>query len=63
MPLPSYIKGPPVSVDRIPVIRTPSKGFIEITRGCGRGCRFYNPTLLMFRSILYENIYERYTLI
>ncbi len=56
MPLPSYIRGPPVPVDRIPVIRTPSRGFVEITRGCGRGCMFCNPTLLMFRSIPYENI-------
>lgn len=54
--LPRYVKGPPVPVDKIPVIRTPSRGIVEITRGCGRGCRFCNPTLLMFRSIPVDKI-------
>lgn len=54
--LPSYVKGPPVPVDKIPIIRTPSRGVIEVTRGCGRGCLFCNPTLLMFRSIPLDKI-------
>lgn len=55
-PLPSYFRGPPVPVEMIPIIRTPSRGHVEITRGCGRGCRFCNPTLLMFRSIPLDKI-------
>lgn len=54
--LPPYIRGKPVPADKIPVIRTPSRGIVEITRGCGRGCLFCNPTLLMFRSIPLEKI-------
>ncbi|MEM3973057.1 MAG: radical SAM protein [Ignisphaera sp.] len=54
--IPSYVKGPPVPVDRIPVIKTPSRGLVEVTRGCGRGCLFCNPTLLMFRSIPMDKI-------
>ena len=51
-----YVKGPPVPVEKIPIIRTPSRGIVEITRGCGRGCRFCNPTLLMYRNIPMEKI-------
>lgn len=54
--LPRYVKGSPVPVERIPVIRTPSRGLVEVTRGCGRGCLFCNPTLLMFRSIPLDKI-------
>uniref|UniRef100_A0A7C2ZPL0 B12-binding domain-containing radical SAM protein n=1 Tax=Ignisphaera aggregans TaxID=334771 RepID=A0A7C2ZPL0_9CREN len=56
MELPPYVKGKPVPVEKIPVIKTPSRGIVEITRGCGRGCLFCNPTLLMFRSIPFEKI-------
>jgi len=59
--LPSYVRGKPVPVDKIPVIKTPSRGIVEITRGCGRGCRFCNPTLLMFRSIPFEKIAREIT--
>jgi radical SAM superfamily enzyme YgiQ (UPF0313 family) len=55
-PLPRYVRGPPVPADKIPVIRTPSRGLVEITRGCGRGCKFCNPTLLMFRSIPVDKV-------
>jgi len=54
--LPRYVRGPPVPVEKIPVIRTPSRGLVEISRGCGRGCKFCNPTLLMYRIISVENI-------
>lgn len=50
--IPSYVKGPPVPVDKIPVIKTPSRGLVEVTRGC----LFCNPTLLMFRSIPMDKI-------
>ena len=54
--LPEYVKGPPTPVEKIPVIRTPSRGLVEISRGCGRGCKFCNPTLLMYRIIPEEKI-------
>jgi len=54
--LPAYVKGPPVPVDRIPIIRTPSRGLVEVSRGCGRGCRFCNPTLLMYRIIPVDRV-------
>lgn len=54
--LPKHVRGPPVPVEKIPVIVTPSRGLVEVTRGCGRGCRFCNPTLLMFRTIPVDKI-------
>lgn len=48
---PLYVRGPPVPVEKIPIIRTPSRGLVEVSRGCGRGCRFCNPTLLAYRVI------------
>ena len=50
-PLPSYVRGRIVPAHEIPPIVTASRGIVEITRGCGRGCRFCNPTLLAFRSL------------
>lgn len=54
--IPSYVRGEPVPVDKIPVIKTPSRGLVEISRGCGRGCKFCNPTLLMYRIIPIDRI-------
>ncbi len=55
--LPKLVHGPPPQASEIPPIVTPSiGGLVEVTRGCGRGCKFCHPTLLSFRSIPLENI-------
>ncbi len=55
--LPKFVNGVPVNADEIPPILTPSiGGLVEITRGCGRGCKFCTPTLLKFRSIPLDTI-------
>ncbi len=55
--LPKMVNGPPVDAKEIPPILTPSiGGMVEITRGCGRGCKFCTPTLLKFRSIPLKTI-------
>ncbi len=55
--LPTVVRGSPPSASEIPPIVTPSiGGLVEITRGCGRGCRFCHPTLLSFRSIPLDTI-------
>ncbi|MDI9646644.1 MAG: radical SAM protein [Archaeoglobales archaeon] len=44
-------------VENIPVIRKASVGgIVEIARGCGRGCRFCQPTLQKLRSRPLEDI-------
>ncbi|MEM1944883.1 MAG: radical SAM protein [Nitrososphaerota archaeon] len=51
-PLPKVYRGMTPSVDEIPVIKTPSiGGIVEISRGCGRGCKFCTPTLLRWVSM------------
>jgi len=58
-PLPQYVEGEVVPLDEIPLIRNPTiNGLIEICRGCGRGCRFCNPTMMNFRCIPIERIME-----
>jgi len=53
-----YIKSWP-RVDEIPTIVAPSyKGFVEVMRGCGRGCRFCEPNLRVARYIPLEKIEE-----
>lgn len=55
--LPRVVRAEPVPVERIPIVRRPTiKSFVEITRGCWRGCAFCEPTLRFFRSIPLENI-------
>ncbi|MEM2759778.1 MAG: radical SAM protein [Nitrososphaerales archaeon] len=55
--LPKKTHGAPMKSDDIPLLRNPSSsGIVEITRGCGRGCQFCSPDLLMFRSIPKERI-------
>ncbi len=57
--LPSVVQGEVVPLEEIPIIRKPTlNGLIEICRGCGRGCKFCNPTMLNFRCIPLENILE-----
>ncbi|RLG73115.1 MAG: radical SAM protein [Methanobacteriota archaeon] len=51
--------GEVVPVEEIPSIVNPTvNGLVEIARGCGRGCRFCNPTLLNYRCIPINNILE-----
>ena len=49
--------GKPVPLDEIPLIKKPTiDGVIEIARGCGRGCKFCNPTLQRYRCLPLEHI-------
>lgn len=57
--LPRIVQGEVVPLDQIPSIRNPTiNGLVEIARGCGRGCKFCNPTLLNFRCRPIERILE-----
>ncbi|RLI82284.1 MAG: radical SAM protein [Archaeoglobales archaeon] len=57
--LPKVVFGKPVSVDKIPTIKKPSiNGLIEISRGCGRGCKFCSETLKVRRDIPIDKIVE-----
>lgn len=57
--LPLFVEGEVVPLDQIPLIRKPTlNGLIEIARGCGRGCKFCNPTMLKYRSQPIERIIE-----
>lgn len=55
--LPSVVEGEVVPLEKIPLIKNPTlNGLIEVCRGCGRGCRFCNPTMLNFRCQTIEKI-------
>jgi radical SAM superfamily enzyme YgiQ (UPF0313 family) len=57
--LPYFVEGEVVPLDQIPLIRKPTlNGIIEICRGCGRGCRFCNPTMMNFRCQSPEKIIQ-----
>jgi len=57
--LPGVVEGEPVPEEEIPSIKHATvNGIVEIARGCGRGCRFCNPTLLNFRCRPIEKILE-----
>lgn len=48
--IPSVLQGDVVPLEQIPLIKKPTlNGIIEIARGCGRGCRFCNPTMQNYR--------------
>lgn len=57
---PRLIHGPPVDVDEVPSILGPTNSsLIEITRGCGKGCRFCAPTVAgRLRSFPLEKILD-----
>ena len=58
-PLPNYVTGTTVPVDKIPVIQEPTiNGTVEISRGCGRGCEFCNPNMRTVRHIPIERIMQ-----
>ncbi len=54
---PSLVHGEVVPLEEIPLIQNPTiDGVIEIARGCGRGCKFCNPTLQRYRCLPVESI-------
>jgi radical SAM superfamily enzyme YgiQ (UPF0313 family) len=58
-PLPNYVTGGPVPLEKIPVIAGPTiNGTVEISRGCGRGCEFCNPNMRTVRHMPMERILE-----
>jgi len=57
--LPKIVYSKGVEVERIPAIKNPSvNGLVEVSRGCGRGCRFCSETLKGRRDIPVQRIVE-----
>lgn len=57
--LPAVVEGHVTPVEEIPRILGPTAGgVVEVTRGCGRGCRFCAPNLQRLRSIPVEDVLE-----
>lgn len=57
--LPKIAHGDVVPADKIPAIKNPTvNGLVEIARGCGRGCKFCNPTMAKVRYQSLEKILE-----
>ena len=55
--LPGVVLGEVVGEEEIPLIKNPTiDGIVEISRGCGRGCKFCAPTLQKFRCLPVEHI-------
>ncbi|MHC1636181.1 MAG: B12-binding domain-containing radical SAM protein [Candidatus Methanospirareceae archaeon] len=61
--LPRFAYGEVVPLEAIPLIRGATiNGIVEIARGCGRGCKFCNPTMLRYRCIPVERILKEVNL-
>ncbi len=57
--VPEVVYGDVVETGKMPKIRGGTiGGVVEVSRGCGRGCRFCAPTLLKLRSRPLEDILE-----
>ncbi len=57
--LPKKVTGSVIPAEEIPKIQGPTiNGLVEISRGCGRGCDFCNPTLLNLRHRPVKDIVE-----
>ena len=57
--LPKIVTSRGTDVEEIPTIKNPSvNGLIEVSRGCGRGCRFCSETVKRRRDIPLQRIVE-----
>lgn len=55
--LPKVVHGETVPAEEIPtIVGATVNGIVEIARGCGRGCRFCEPTLLWYRCLPLDHI-------
>ncbi len=56
-PVEPVVRAPCARIDEIPTIRGATiYGAVEITRGCGRGCRFCSPTMQLRRDFPLEHV-------
>jgi radical SAM superfamily enzyme YgiQ (UPF0313 family) len=56
-PLPRHVSGVAVSLGQVPSMMGPTiNGTVEVSRGCGRGCEFCNPTMRLVRHFPLETI-------
>lgn len=55
--LPRVVEGGIVPAEQIPtIIHGTINGLVEIARGCGRGCKFCNPTMVKYRCYPLDKI-------